>query len=460
MRQILAKSLVLCTCLAGYNLHSKAQSSLDTTQSAKLFSGTTGFRTWSIGIHGGMLAPALAIGGRNDFSKWKSTFGYGFYIKNQLSHRFGLQAEFLRGTLKATNERLLANGTPPQSPYSSFETDLHWSAALTGVVTLGNINWTQLRTDIQPYISVGGGLANYNPTLVTSSGTTVNYKTNGSITEFFVPVGLGLKFNLSRSVNLDLGYSMNFVDGDNLDGYFKSPYTGDKFSYGHLGLEFALGKSSKPQLATHNAPAQLARDLQDENNALRTAIAANDQQLKQDRAQLNGMKDELDRMKADADKDGVSDYFDKCPGTAAGVKVDGSGCPLPAKDTTIVKEQKYYVTEADKKVVNEAIRNLEFDFGKATIRSTSFASLKKVSELLVQKSFSLKLAGHTDNVGSDDANMKLSKARAESVKQYLVSQGANPSRIEATGYGETQPIASNKTAAGRQKNRRVEFTLY
>ena len=56
--------------------------------------------------------------------------------------------------------------------------------------------------------------------------------------------------------------------------------------------------------------------------------------------------------------------------------------------------------------------------------------------------------------------MKLSKDRAESIKAYLVSKGANPSRIEATGYGETQPIASNKTAAGRQQNRRVEFTLY
>ena len=56
--------------------------------------------------------------------------------------------------------------------------------------------------------------------------------------------------------------------------------------------------------------------------------------------------------------------------------------------------------------------------------------------------------------------MKLSKDRAEAVKDYLVSKGANPSRIEATGYGETQPIASNKTAAGRAKNRRVEFTLY
>jgi OOP family OmpA-OmpF porin len=56
--------------------------------------------------------------------------------------------------------------------------------------------------------------------------------------------------------------------------------------------------------------------------------------------------------------------------------------------------------------------------------------------------------------------MRLSKDRAESVKAYLVSKGANASRIEATGYGQTQPIATNKTAAGRQANRRVEFTLY
>ncbi|NGM89203.1 OmpA family protein, partial [Parapusillimonas sp. SGNA-6] len=73
---------------------------------------------------------------------------------------------------------------------------------------------------------------------------------------------------------------------------------------------------------------------------------------------------------------------------------------------------------------------------------------------------SLKLAGHTDNTGSRELNLRLSKERAEAVKNYLVSKGANPSRIEATGYGPDQPIASNATAAGRQQNRRVEFTLY
>ena len=108
----------------------------------------------------------------------------------------------------------------------------------------------------------------------------------------------------------------------------------------------------------------------------------------------------------------------------------------------------------------DAIANLEFDLGKATIRSKSYTSLNRVANLLTEKNFSLKLAGHTDNSGSDALNMRLSKDRAESVKAYLVAKGANASRIEAIGYGESQPISSNNTVQGRQENRRVEFTLY
>ncbi|RYE17568.1 MAG: OmpA family protein, partial [Sphingobacteriaceae bacterium] len=136
--------------------------------------------------------------------------------------------------------------------------------------------------------------------------------------------------------------------------------------------------------------------------------------------------------------------------------VDGSGCALPVNKPDV----KVYVTEEDKKVVSDAISNLEFDLGKATIRDRSFPSLDKVAELLINKNFTLKLAGHTDNTGSAALNMKLSKDRAEAVRQYLVSKGANASRIESVGYGQTQPIATNKTAAGRQQNRRVVFTLF
>jgi len=431
-----------------------------------LFSGNSGFRTWSIGVHGGVLAPFAATGGRNDFSKWLPDIGYGAYIKYQFSHGLGIQADFLRGSLKANNDRN-QGGAPVVSPYSSFQTDVNWAVALSGVVTLGNINWSQLHTSIQPYVSIGAGGINYSPNTTTTAGGTFAYNAGKSVTSLYIPVGAGFKANLSQGINLDLGYTMGFVDADDLDGYMKPPYVSDKFGYAHIGLEFSLGDSKKPQLARHNAPAQLAKETNDQNNALRASLAASEARYNARLAELNGVKDDIAKMKMDTDGDGVSDYFDKCPNTPKGTKVDGSGCalptppPPPARDTvTKVINNTYVITEEDKKIVSEAIRNLEFDFGKATIRARSLPYLDRVAALLAKKGFSLKLAGHTDNVGSDAANLKLSKDRAESVKNYLVSQGANNGKIEATGYGESQPIATNKTDAGRQKNRRVEFTLF
>ncbi len=429
-----------------------------------LFTGNQGFKTWSIGIHGGAMAPLSPFGGRNDFSNWQTTLGYGLYVKKQISHVFGIQADFMRGSLKANNDKLWV-GLPPPGPYASFKTDVHWTAALSTVVTLGNINWSQLHTSIQPYISAGGGFISFNPKLVTKTGTTVDFKPDGTLHTFFVPLGMGFKANLSSNINLDLGLTVGFVDGDNLDGYFKEPYINDKFSYAHIGLEFALGKSGKAQLARHNPPAQLQQNMNDADNAMRAALAASEERYNNRLAELNGLKDLMNRMKTDSDGDGVSDYFDKCPGTPAGVKVDGAGCPLPVaavavKDTIVKVTNTYIITAEDRKIVDEAIRNLEFDFAKSTIRPRSFPYLNRVAELLTSKGISLKLGGHTDYIGSDAANMELSKDRAESVKNYLIGQGANGSRIEAVGYGESQPIATNKTAAGRQKNRRVEFTIY
>lgn len=429
-----------------------------------LFTGNQGFRTWSFGLHAGAMAPFAATGGRNDFSKWGTTLGYGAYIKYQVSHVFGLQLDAMRGTLKGDNSKLWV-GLPPPSPFASFSTELHWATSLSGVVTLGNINWSQLHTSIQPYLSLGGGAANFNATTVSNSGTSVSYNPNGSNTEFYIPVGLGIKANLSQSINLDLGYTMAYVDADNLDGYMKAPYNGDKFSYAHIGLEFMLGKATKPQLARHNPPAQLAQNMKDDNDAMRASLRASEERYNQRLAEINALRDDLNKMKMDSDGDGVSDYFDKCPNTPHGVKVDGAGCalpvpPPPAKDTIVNIHNTYIITEEDKKIVSEAVHNLEFEFGKATIRPRSLPYLNRVAEVLVKKGISLKLGGHTDAIGSDEANLRLSKDRAESVKHYLVSQGASSARIEAVGYGKSQPIATNKTASGRQKNRRVEFTLY
>ncbi|MEZ4472626.1 MAG: OmpA family protein [bacterium] len=102
-----------------------------------------------------------------------------------------------------------------------------------------------------------------------------------------------------------------------------------------------------------------------------------------------------------------------------------------------------------------------FDTNKATIRKVSFELLDQVASVLKNAKFvtKVRVEGHTDDRGKDDKNKKLSQDRAESVRKYLIDKGISADRLEAVGYGEERPIASNKTAAGRQQNRRVAFTV-
>lgn len=160
--------------------------------------------------------------------------------------------------------------------------------------------------------------------------------------------------------------------------------------------------------------------------------------------QVPGPKENFGCPWPDADGDGVFDKDDDCP-KVFGV-ASNRGCP--------VLEKKEIET------VKYAFENLEFETGKAIIRTHSYPSLNALAALLVKKpNYGLKIEGHTDSVGTDEKNMILSQNRANAVKTYLVKKGVDGAKLEAYGYGETRPVQSNSTAAGRQKNRRVEMTI-
>ncbi len=147
---------------------------------------------------------------------------------------------------------------------------------------------------------------------------------------------------------------------------------------------------------------------------------------------------------ADTDHDSIPDKDDLCPMTPG--PVSNNGCPVIKK-----KEQE---------IINTAFSNLEFATAKSTILKSSYASLDRLAELMNNKpQFRLLIEGHTDNVGREVANMSLSQNRALAVKSFLVAKGVKASRIDTKWYGETRPIADNKTAKGRAKNRRVEMTV-
>ncbi len=106
------------------------------------------------------------------------------------------------------------------------------------------------------------------------------------------------------------------------------------------------------------------------------------------------------------------------------------------------------------------LRHVFFDTGKDILRNDSYEQLTQLIAYLTQKPKSeIEIRGHTDNVGNDDDNQKLSERRAKAVYDYLVGKGINPIRLKYNGFGETTPVDSNETLEGKQKNRRVEFQI-
>lgn len=281
------------------------------------FSGGSQFRKFSIGINGGALAPSNFFGGYNDYTKSILTLGYGANLKYQLNHYLALQADFLKGKVKGDNSEPLGDGTSAdfRNPYA-FETDLKYAATLSAVVTFGNVNWIRKQSFVLPYLGVGGGVVGYQPKIQVKAGDPfVDYNTvkKGDIKEFVLPVSVGLKFLLSNTINLDLGYRQHIVDWDNFDGSrWHKPSHRDKFSYGYLGLEFALGKKENRQLMFDNPAARM-------NDFLQTQVT-----------NINNRVDSLAALLStvDSDGDGVPDQFDKEPNTPAGCKVDFQGVSL------------------------------------------------------------------------------------------------------------------------------------
>ena len=104
--------------------------------------------------------------------------------------------------------------------------------------------------------------------------------------------------------------------------------------------------------------------------------------------------------------------------------------------------------------------NVQFDFGKATLRPESFTELGELVSYLKNKdNIKVEIAGHTDNVGKDADNLKLSQQRADAIRNYVIKKGIQPARIIAKGYGAAEPIADNDTDEGRQLNRRTEVRV-
>ncbi len=130
-------------------------------------------------------------------------------------------------------------------------------------------------------------------------------------------------------------------------------------------------------------------------------------------------------------------------------------------EESVAVEKTFHVTTIEelKQGKEVTINNIFFDFGKSELLSYSYPELHRLARLLKKMNLNVEIGGHTDDVGSDEVNDRLSQARADAVRDFLVSLGCNASAITAKGYGKNKPIAKNDTERGRAKNRRVEMRV-
>ncbi len=175
----------------------------------------------------------------------------------------------------------------------------------------------------------------------------------------------------------------------------------------------------------------------------------------------------------DADGDGVADKDDECPNEAG--PAENKGCPWPDTDGdgvldkddqcpevagTVANNGCPEVTEEVQKQLNDYARTILFDTGKSSIKAESTSVMVDIIQILNEYPTSkFTVEGHTDSVGSESLNQKLSEERANSVRDFLIDKGIGADRLTAIGYGEAKPIATNNTRAGRAENRRVEINL-
>ena len=146
----------------------------------------------------------------------------------------------------------------------------------------------------------------------------------------------------------------------------------------------------------------------------------------------------------DRDRDGLNDELDKCPDQPG--PSDNQGCPV--------------IKAAIIKRANLVAADVMFKINSTTLTSGSYPAIKEIADSLkTNPDLDLLIEGHTDNTGTTDYNLTLSMQRAEAVRNVLLKQGIAGNRIQTRGYGDSRPVATNETAAGRAKNRRVVFVF-
>ena len=331
------------------------------------------------------------------------------------------------------------------------------------------------KSQLIPYITLGGGMLYWQVRDVSNDDNNGIFGMAGSEipgydmeSNFFGKLGAGFEMWFFGPVSLDISANYYMLSGQDKDMFAYDPDgTGiieDKpnsilegrvaFSVNFGGKKDSDGdgiydnKDACPNDPEDFDGFQDEDGCPDPDNDQDGILDVNDK-CPNDPEDIDGFQDEDGCPDPDNDQDGILDVNDACPDDPETVNgyEDEDGCPDTVPPEVIFKKEAPIVLEG-----------VNFEFNSADLTSGAKEVLMKVVRTLKEyPEMTLLIKGHTDSKGSDAYNLKLSQRRAASVRQFLIDNGIDPSRLEAIGYGETQPIATNDTSEGRAKNRRIEF---
>lgn len=316
-----------------------------------------------------------------------------------------------------------------------------------------------------PYLSAGIGAAKY-----------------GSYYGAFIPLGVGFRLNFLEETALFVNARYGVpVTGETIRGHFNYGFG----ISGNIGTQKTEGAKTVP---LPQAPQDSDNDgiTNDADQCPEVPGVARFNGCPVPDTDKDGLNDEQDscvtvagvaRYKGcpipDTDKDGINDEEDKCIDTPGVAKYNG--CPVPDSDKDGVNDEEDKCPQLPGTAANQGCPEIKeevrrqvaynaarvyFVTASYKLSPKSYKALNNVAKLLNDDpDLRLSIEGHTDNVGNDAYNQTLSENRAASVRTYLINKGIAEDRLTSQGFGETQPVADNTSAAGRAKNRRVVMTV-
>ncbi len=453
---------------------------------------------WSVGVSVGvshLLADLLGGDSTKNRILEQGEFqpGFGAQVHYQVSHSIGLRA---RGMISKFTGRdvdyvdtitgepvfFYTNGSRGKITAQKFETPMA-EGALEMTYNFGNISFLNRNKKFHFVTSLGLGFFNYDTKVTTDSARSVLLRKTGSQTQIMIPMSLGFKYKISKvDIGMSFDYRKTFTD--DVDATVKVLSEFDDYFMINVGVNYTFGK--KKAMEWVNPMEIVYNDLADMKEKVDIMSGDKDKDgvsdlFDKDNSTVEGAKVYGDGTAVDTDGDGIPDVKDGDPFTIKGAKVDANGMEIDTDADGVADSRDLEPNTKPGSLVNFQgieiplgkdgadgssglngtgtgfLPSVFFDLGSTAVKPLYHDRMLVIAKIMKNNpAVKIKIIGNTDVLGDEKSNAKLGQRRAESVRKHLISQyGIDEARLIVETKGETEPMASKLNTM----NRRVDFVV-